>query len=705
MLGTEIKLDIIFGHFFKHVGSALVPLLAFTAVPSAPVSSALSDELSDSPRYTMPSLLEDESVERSDSFYRPAMTPQEKEAFYRPIVRPSVRDGKKSNKAHVRCSSTDNVMEHSHGNRGSRPHRKKSSSRSKSETCKHACRHRRAKSEHPVDRHSQMDNRWSKESKPGVSSFQDISHASQPDRSTVTDSGYQQTITEENSALKQHWTELQSMQMQCQQLESERNALQDALADALNQLQESQTSNTEVLALRRQNKQLEEDVLLLKSTVYRLNAELEKYQNRLRALRKVQENSGQVMAKISDPPESEIKPTPMASNMLGPLLEAYQETIIEKESALESSSKELATYAQQCQSAKQEAKELKKKLDSCTQLKNEEMSDLQEKLEEAQSRSDSLLQSLESERARLQDMQRKHSQEVSVLDSRARGLEAKLTECHTELLTLRGRYSVLSEQFERLQQGADRLIPLSVHNSAVNECKRLFEELKTQYEQERDRYVRKVAALETDKPRLEAALETHTANHSSLEATNRALEKLLKHCQQKNEDLCARLVSAHVSRDSAKRQLQRSLTMVKELVTEQERLVRALQERQEESHSVARLGNTLVSRVGSLKAQLENVQRGAYEELGAVEKIMRERAEGAARAEHVYQQEVQQLRGLLRQKEQFIARLQRDKNKTEESLEIVWQAATSEKPVLKERFAVNVNDANLIRNATVDSSE
>lgn len=47
--------------------------------------------------------------------------------------------------------------------------------------------------------------------------------------------------------------------------------------------------------------------------------------------------------------------------------------------------------------------------------------------------------------------------------------------------------------------------------------------------------------------------------------------------------------------------------MVRELVTEQERLVRALQERQEESHSVARLGNTLVTRVGSLKAQLEVV--------------------------------------------------------------------------------------------------
>lgn len=59
------------------------------------------------------------------------------------------------------------------------------------------------------------------------------------------------------------------MQMRCDELESERNALQDALAEALNQLQETQASNAELVSLRKQNKQLEEDVLLLKSTVYR----------------------------------------------------------------------------------------------------------------------------------------------------------------------------------------------------------------------------------------------------------------------------------------------------------------------------------------------------------------------------------------------------------------------------------------------------
>lgn len=76
-------------------------------------------------------------------------------------------------------------------------------------------------------------------------------------------------IPEDNTALKQHWAELQSLQMRYVELEAERNALQDALADALNQLQDTRSSNIEVLSLRKQNKQLEEDVLLLKSTVYR----------------------------------------------------------------------------------------------------------------------------------------------------------------------------------------------------------------------------------------------------------------------------------------------------------------------------------------------------------------------------------------------------------------------------------------------------
>lgn len=89
---------------------------------------------------------------------------------------------------------------------------------------------------------------------------------------------------------------------------------------------------------------------------------MEKYQNRLRVLRKTQE-TGHVVSKTPERVDADIKPTPMASNMLGPLLEAYQETILEKELALEKSNQELATYTKQFHTAKQETQDLKKKLE------------------------------------------------------------------------------------------------------------------------------------------------------------------------------------------------------------------------------------------------------------------------------------------------------------------------------------------------------
>ena len=78
-----------------------------------------------------------------------------------------------------------------------------------------------------------------------------------------------------------------------------------------------------------------------------------------------------------------------------------------------------------------------------------------------------------------------------------------------------------------------------------------------------------------------------------------------RRCQEKNEELSARLVSASLARDEAKRQLHRSMCLVRDLVLEQESLVRALQERQQENEAVAKLGTSLLNRVGNLKSKLK----------------------------------------------------------------------------------------------------
>ena len=67
----------------------------------------------------------------------------------------------------------------------------------------------------------------------------------------------------------------------------------------------------------------------------------------------------------------------------------------------------------------------------------------------------------------------------------------------------------------------------------------------------------------------------------------------------------SRLVTCQVSRDAAKRQLQKAMVFAEELVAEQERLLKQLHAKQEENNSIAKLGTTIVYRMGSLRTKLK----------------------------------------------------------------------------------------------------
>lgn len=75
--------------------------------------------------------------------------------------------------------------------------------------------------------------------------------------------------------------------------------------------------------------------------------------------------------------------------------------------------------------------------------------------------------------------------------------------------------------------------------------------------------------------------------------------------QHQCEELQSHLVTCQVSRDASKRQLQKAMTFSEELVAEQENLLRQLHAKQEENNSIARLGTTIVYRMGSLKTKLK----------------------------------------------------------------------------------------------------
>lgn len=97
--------------------------------------------------------------------------------------------------------------------------------------------------------------------------------------------------------------------------------------------------------------------------------------------------------------------------------------------------------------------------------------------------------------------------------------------CHAELSNLQGKYEILNDGYEKLKKNTEKTMPVSVHTDAIEECKRLFEELKTQYETEKRKLSNQLKRLEELNPENDRVIATLTAERDHLKYLSKNLEK------------------------------------------------------------------------------------------------------------------------------------------------------------------------------------
>nr|CAD7199430.1 unnamed protein product [Timema douglasi] len=481
--------------------------------------------------------------------------------------------------------------------------------------------------------------------------------------------------------------------------DSLRNQMETLKHHYASQKQISESESGKSAALEEQNRGLVEDVTMLKNLVYRLNVALEKYQLRFHK-----------KGLVGDTGEKEADAlwTNLNRTALVPLLDAYSETIKEKDDLIHNYEVDLNKFVANCkqivaenESLHQELEDLKKKNE--TLLSDWKVLDQDSALMQEQNQL--LTGQLQLQKDKLQDLTLSCQEKIVSLTSECDSLKERYHHCRGELLAAQGQLSVLREEYDSVRKDSENKVPFSVHTAAVSECRRLLDELKLKYETERSQLSNQVIALQRDKPELEAKLAGLGADKKQHHSQVAALERLLKRTQQRCEDLQSQLVTAQVSRDASKRQLQKAMSFAEELVAEQERLLRQLHAKQEETDSMARLGTTIVCRMGSLKTKLKSVQKGAWHELEVIERRIKQQESGLEHTKEEYHREVGRLRNLIKQKEAIIGTLQREKCKTQEDLEVVWRAATSEDLCIKDRLKkVNIllpaKDSHLYLNST-----
>ncbi|XP_069683075.1 centrosomal protein of 89 kDa isoform X2 [Periplaneta americana] len=525
--------------------------------------------------------------------------------------------------------------------------------------------------------------RVTKENKELSRHLQQLSHSSQ-------DSGYQQTAVDET--LRKKDEHIERLMAEVLKLERSNRDLETQLGKCgteLEKLENRHTNDIEQMnSLQAKNQELDEDVTMLKNLVYRLNIEVDRYQQKLHKhggtgeLPPLKNISTTVQDKEASAMWNNIN-----KSALGPLLDAYQETIKEKDDLIHNYEQDLNKFVANCKQVVAENEKLYQELEEANKQIEERSGTwqtLQQDASLAQEQNDLLTNQIQLQKDKLQEIQTVYDERELTKDNEM--LVNKFHQYRGDLLTMKGQYSVLREEYDKLKKDAENKVPFAVHSASVSECRRLFEELKAKYETDKTHLTSQVQELQAEKPHLEVQLANVTSENKRLQIHVKTLDRLLKKMQNRCEELQSRLVTCQVSRDASKRQLQKAMSFAEELVAEQENLLRQLHAKQEENNSIARLGTTIVCRMGSLKTKLKTVQKDAWTELDVVEKRIRRQETDVGRMKDEYHKEVLRLRNLVKQKEIIIGRLQREKTKTQEDLEVVWRAATSEDIRIKERL-------------------
>lgn len=163
-------------------------------------------------------------------------------------------------------------------------------------------------------------------------------------------------------------------------------------------------------------------------------------------------------------------------------------------------------------------------LERCT----EEMKTITSDASVVKEQNDLLTKQSALQKLKLQEIHTLYEKKVESMSRDNNKLHADYLACSTELSNLRGKYEILNDGYEKLKNNTDKTMPVSVHTSAIEECKRLFEELKTQYDCEKRKLVDQLKRLEESSPNNERQLVIVTAERDQLRRQTRNLEKSLK---------------------------------------------------------------------------------------------------------------------------------------------------------------------------------
>lgn len=294
------------------------------------------------------------------------------------------------------------------------------------------------------------------------------------------------------------------------------------------------------------NRLLTADVNMMKTLVYRLNVQIERYQDVLRLKTNSEETNKTSTTASASATKSSISQwhveEPIRIHTLAPLLASYDEMIRDKEELIQQYTQEFENFTGELKSVLEENNRLQQQVDTLKRDNGswrEERARLQAQLDICRQKAEAQTRKTDLAKEKLVEVMHCYEQKIQTLVLDMEHLQNAYTRCKAELVSLK---SIAA-------------LPQDTIAASLKECKELLEQLRQQHSKEKHSLERTigelterqsgldntVAKLKEENSKLKLELEQHNGQNEELRKRNASLQRSTEKVKRSRDRLRARL--------------------------------------------------------------------------------------------------------------------------------------------------------------------
>ncbi|XP_076809905.1 centrosomal protein of 89 kDa-like isoform X1 [Clavelina lepadiformis] len=449
----------------------------------------------------------------------------------------------------------------------------------------------------------------------------------------------------------------------------------DLIRDIAAMLKEQSMSGAEGVVLNQQIQEMVDENETLKDAVQRLNVELSRYQA------KYGTNPDSLEGVKGLPTHGPKQKWLTDAKYLSPLFLSYDQQLETKDEIIASHVHKFSELGKQMEGILQENEILR----AATKDRRAQPFITQEKWNNLKEQNSLMVEEIQVQLEQLQLMERKlkemhsdHINEVSKLTKRLAITDADYQEAEKSRQQLKEGFSSMMEKFEKLQIESSARIPANEYSRAVAQCKSDIEELKENHEREMKEVMKNVKAAHREKSEALLQVSEVTANNKKLKGEIDALKMSQKSKEEKIERLQFDLEEVEKREIESQLHLANMVRLAEKASTERATFAAVAEQEQRTSQHALRQTMREKWEMGRMEESLKQHRLQLASHRKDATDRLREVEDTHTGQLMEYERKMTHLRKMLQQKQQALDDMATNKRQIEKQLENVWQAASSE---------------------------